>query len=660
MIEPKSIRTSELSPTSVEQADRAHESVTGKRNVCLNAVRKQGWALQFVPEELKTPELCLAAVTQHAWALQFVPEELRTHEIFLAAVKQNVWTLQLVPEESMTGDIILAAALQYGKHSLYVPEKFRNPEPTHTRWRNVWRLQYIPDKFRTPEIFLAIVQVCGWALQDVPEAFITPELCLAAVQQSGWALQDVPEAFITPALCLVAVKQNGNALQHVPDEFRTPEICLAAVQQDGWVLVNYVPQVSRTPELILAAVRQIDSPASYFSNWFRMGVFRSRENMEKMMPADFDTATERALEIYQLAKLERPAVILRMDSPPAAMLGSALAVVLLKEEKKLHSLLQVCNSGLPEARERIISEVMNRVKARVIKHVCDPAWYFSPVWYLFGIVMDEEEEWDQGVLASWEIRTFLRQILDTEVGRHGGQIFEKVTSQILRQTERPAENPFTDQPGEDAYRFDIPVSEDMPRSDWRSFVSAFQDFGENRHAIFASFDLDEALACLCGDVWWHENVLALSDRPKEIHRDAEGRFHNDKGSSVLYRDGWGLYYWHGVAIPHEWVTGSPPSAAEALTWENMEQRRAACEIIGWKRILEELDAKVIDEDDDPEIGTLLEADIPVPGRVRFLKVRCGTGREFVLPVPPHLETALQANAWTWDVEDYEYRPEVRT
>jgi len=92
----------------------------------------------------------------------------------------------------------------------------------------------------------------------------------------------------------------------------------------------------------------------------------------------------------------------------------------------------------------------------------------------------------------------------------------------------------------------------------------------------------------------------------------------------------------------------------------MEQRRAACEIIGWKRILEELDAKVIDEDGDPEIGILLEADIPDSGTERFLKVRCGTGREFVLPVPRHVNTALEANAWTWDMEDYEYRPEART
>jgi hypothetical protein len=34
--------------------------------------------LEYVPEELKTPELCLAAVQQNMYALKFVPENLQT------------------------------------------------------------------------------------------------------------------------------------------------------------------------------------------------------------------------------------------------------------------------------------------------------------------------------------------------------------------------------------------------------------------------------------------------------------------------------------------------------------------------------------------------------------------------------------------------------
>ena len=50
---------------------------------------------------------------------------------------------------------------------------------------------------------------------------------------------------------------------------------------------------------------------------------------------------------------------------------------------------------------------------------------------------------------------------------------------------------------------------------------------------------------------------------------------------------------------------------------------------------------------------------PAPAS-RFLRVRCGTGRSFVLPVPREVHTARQANAWTYGLSESEYAPEVRT
>ena len=45
--------------------------------VCLEAVKQHGWALQHVPKEVKAAELCFIAVKQNAGALQFVPKALR-------------------------------------------------------------------------------------------------------------------------------------------------------------------------------------------------------------------------------------------------------------------------------------------------------------------------------------------------------------------------------------------------------------------------------------------------------------------------------------------------------------------------------------------------------------------------------------------------------
>jgi hypothetical protein len=159
--------------------------------------------------------------------------------------------------------------------------------------------------------------------------------------------------------------------------------------------------------------------------------------------------------------------------------------------------------------------------------------------------------------------------------------------------------------------------------------------------------------------WPNKHFVMVCERPSTIRRDNNGRLHCENGASIAWV-GFELFHWHGVAIPKEWVSGKPPKASDALTWNNIEQRRAACEIVGWTNILKELNAKVINTDGDPEIGTLLEAEIPDSGKERFLQVKCGTGRDFVLPVPRNMKTAIEANAWTYGLDVKDFQPEVRT
>lgn len=86
-------------------------------------------------------------------------------------------------------------------------------------------------------------------------------------------------------------------------------------------------------------------------------------------------------------------------------------------------------------------------------------------------------------------------------------------------------------------------------------------------------------------------------------------------------------------------------------------------LLGGKRTatsFKKLNATTIEKDADPEVGELVEVDIPDIGRERFLRVRCGTGRRFALPVPPEMTTALQANCWTYGIDETEFNPEVRT
>ena len=193
---------------------------------------------------------------------------------------------------------------------------------------------------------------------------------------------------------------------------------------------------------------------------------------------------------------------------------------------------------------------------------------------------------------------------------------------------------------------------------WLSFYRFFQDIGLDSETAKL-----KGLWMLCESAGWalpHENICWVSERTSSLHFDDAGRLHCEDGPAVSYPDGWGAHCWHGTNIPAGWVD-KPPAAKDALTWQNMEQRRAACEIVGWVNILEQLDAKTIDAHKNPMVGELLEVNLPDVGQERFLRVKCGTNRLFALPVPPDMDTAENAQRWlNWVPDEIDFIPAVRT
>ena len=185
---------------------------------------------------------------------------------------------------------------------------------------------------------------------------------------------------------------------------------------------------------------------------------------------------------------------------------------------------------------------------------------------------------------------------------------------------------------------------------WDSYLAAARDILGLRLASHEKYAAWEAAAIHGGFRVMHPEFCLVSDFPERLRVDDQHRPHCEDGPSHCWRDGWSLYHWHGVRIPAEWIEDKASlTPAIALSQENVELRRVACEILGWARILRELKAKTIQKDPDPEIGELIEVDLPDAGKERFLRVRCGTGREFAIPVPRAMKTALEANAWTYDI-----------
>jgi hypothetical protein len=183
-------------------------------------------------------------------------------------------------------------------------------------------------------------------------------------------------------------------------------------------------------------------------------------------------------------------------------------------------------------------------------------------------------------------------------------------------------------------------------------------------------------------MWWPlRGICVASERPVAAHHDAEGRLHHPARAASQFSDGFCVYAWHGTSVPEDWILA--PERVDptlALRWDDIEQRRALAEIVGWSRVLERLSVRVIDRSDDRAIGELIEVRLPPdrkylehydgelgtcytkaePVPARFLRVRCGTGREFVLSVPLAMRTAREANAWTYGLGPDQYELEART
>jgi hypothetical protein len=166
------------------------------------------------------------------------------------------------------------------------------------------------------------------------------------------------------------------------------------------------------------------------------------------------------------------------------------------------------------------------------------------------------------------------------------------------------------------------------------------------------------MAATCGWVWPFAGCAIITDRPATIAFDDDKRLHCPTGPAIEYRDGFTIHAWHGVRIPDDWIGGNI-DAKTAVTWPNVEQRRAAIEILGWPNVLSALDAKPLGGNPDPKIGELIEVQLPFEDedgnattRALFLKAQCGTGRtvfEAVDPddvdLDPRFDPAWCAQAW---------------
>ena len=263
-----------------------------------------------------------------------------------------------------------------------------------------------------------------------------------------------------------------------------------------------------------------------------------------------------------------------------------------------------------------------------------------------------------------QVRAQVRDQVRDQVGAQvGAQVWDQVWAQVGDQVGAQVWAQVRDQLRDTVYN-SIYAQYDAGFGAWVTF---FRDVCGWTNPALEKFEVTEALIKSCGWTWWNENVLAISDRPSALHRDENNRLHCETGPAIAYRDGWSLYYWHGVSVPPEWIENRANlDPAVVLKSENVEQRAAGAAIIGWPKMVSKLNRKIIDGDPESDMGALIELTMPglhEPGR--FLQAICVRNGTIVEGIPrvsdidgKPIETALAAQAWRVGLTQTEYRHPV--
>jgi hypothetical protein len=143
--------------------------------------------------------------------------------------------------------------------------------------------------------------------------------------------------------------------------------------------------------------------------------------------------------------------------------------------------------------------------------------------------------------------------------------------------------------------------------------------------------------------WWsaYETLAVLQDRPSELHRDPENRLHNTSGPAVKYRDGYFLYFFHGISVPEDIILDRSSITVDRIEKEtNAEVRRIMIDLFGVAEYLKGTNAEKIHSD---SFGTLWRKKIDGDEDIMMVEVLNSTPE----PKPK------------WDIKKYMTRAEYQ-
>jgi hypothetical protein len=194
---------------------------------------------------------------------------------------------------------------------------------------------------------------------------------------------------------------------------------------------------------------------------------------------------------------------------------------------------------------------------------------------------------------------------------------------------------------------------------WISYFDSLREWCD-----FQKLEGLSMMAESCAWAFTFPDIVVFCAPPTIIARDDRGRLHSDTGAAVLFADGWGVWAHHGTRVPQQVIEAPETMTAKQIRDEpNAEVRRVMVERFTAERYIRDIGAQVIDHSD---YGKLYRADFPDDEALVVVEVENstpepdGTTKMYFLRVPPTIETAREAVAWTFELTPEAYDVMVQT
>ena len=377
--------------------------------------------------------------------------------------------------------------------------------------------------------------------------------------------------------------------------------------------------------------------------------------------------------LYGLSTLKKP-IIIYTDSP----LASQYAITICKYIFQFLTKDQVVNQVQDQVQDQVESPVINRVfnqvriqvRNQVVNQVQDQVE--SPVInrvfnqvrnqvesQIFNPVRDQVQVKDQVFdhvesLIFNPVRDQVRdqvsnpvqsQVVDQVSNQFIGQIIDQVSNQVFNQVEKKY------------YTFSS--FGNISDLGWISFYDYFTQIGVFTHENFNKYK--KLLLSGIYNMIQLDGLCVVSNMPDIIKKDQRNVLHCDNGPSIHFKDGYELFYWHGICVPKTWILDKHNITKQDFVSEkNAEKKRCLKEILGNETLIKLLDVEIIDEDIDSfgypiKLHRTKTKDKLIDEFIYFLNViDPSTGREYYLCVPG-CSNVWKAKSWTFQNQKIEIR-----